>query len=70
MHKCIMVKVGEKRNTHKVCKKQRNFWKTGGSFPKYREIIINFREIGGIRNRLSEILADENVKYLREKVKF
>jgi len=34
MHKCIMVKVGEKRNTHKVCKKQVNFSKTGGTFLK------------------------------------
>src|SRR6218665_3219465 len=25
MHKCIMVKVWGKRNTHKVCKKQVNF---------------------------------------------
>ena len=30
MHKCIMVKVGGKRNTHKVCKKQVNFSKIGG----------------------------------------
>ena len=28
MHKRIMVKVGGKRNTHKVCKKQVNIWKT------------------------------------------
>src|SRR6218665_349881 len=34
MHKCIMVKVGGKRNTHKVCKKQVNFYKTGGKFVK------------------------------------
>src|SRR6218665_219781 len=30
MHKCIMVKVGGKRNTRKVCKKQVNLCKTGG----------------------------------------
>ena len=29
MRKCIMVKVGGKRNTHKVCKKLVNFSKTG-----------------------------------------
>ena len=34
MHKCIMVKVGGKRNTHKVCKKQVNFSKTGGNLSK------------------------------------
>jgi len=34
MHKCIMVKEGGKRNTHKVCKKQVNFSKTGGKFFK------------------------------------
>ena len=31
MHKCIMFKVGGKRNTRKVCKKQVNFSKTGGN---------------------------------------
>src|SRR6218665_1504600 len=30
MHKCIMVKAEGTRNTHKVCKKQVNFSKTGG----------------------------------------
>src|SRR6218665_3795112 len=34
MHKCIMVKVGGKRNTRKVCKKQVNLSKTGGKFVK------------------------------------
>src|SRR6218665_2999108 len=34
MHKCIMVKVGGKRNTHEVCKKQVNFSKTRGKFVK------------------------------------
>src|SRR6218665_1677705 len=34
MYKCIMVKVGGERNTHKVCKKQVNFSKTGGIFSK------------------------------------
>jgi len=32
MHKCIMVKVGGKRNIHKVCKKQVNFSKRGEIF--------------------------------------
>jgi len=34
MNKCIMVKVGEKRNTRKVCKKNVNFTKSGGNFAK------------------------------------
>src|SRR6218665_3948671 len=34
MHKCIMVKVGGKRNTQKACRKQVNFSKTGGKFWK------------------------------------
>ena len=34
MHKCIMVKVGGKRNTRKVCKKPVNLSKTGGKFIK------------------------------------
>ena len=47
MHKCIMVKVGGKRNTQKVCKKQVNFAKTE------REIVEsrgnnNFRETEGM----------------------
>jgi len=42
MHKCIMVKVGGKRNTRKVCKNQVNLCKTGGKFVKVgREIIIS-----------------------------
>src|SRR6218665_47675 len=40
MNKCITVKVGGKRNTHKVCKKQVKFSKTGGKFLKVGEIII------------------------------
>ena len=47
MHKCIMVKVGGKRNTHKVCKKQGNFSKTGGNFSKQRGN-NNFCKRGGI----------------------
>ena len=34
MHKRIMVKVGGKRNTRKVCKKQVNLSKTEGEFVK------------------------------------
>ena len=30
MHKCIMVKVGGKRKTHKVCKKHVNFTEVWG----------------------------------------
>src|SRR6218665_2985677 len=46
MHKCIMVKVGGKRNTRKVCKKQVNLPKTGGKFVKVGERII-FAKQGG-----------------------
>src|SRR6218665_607380 len=46
MHKCIMVKVGGKRNTRKVCKKQVNLSKTGGKFVKVGGK-NNFRETGG-----------------------
>ena len=42
MHKCIMVKVGGKRNTRKVCKKQVNLCKTGGKICQSTgEIIIS-----------------------------
>src|SRR6218665_586391 len=43
IHKCIMVKVGGKRNTQKACKKQVSFSKTGGEFLKVG-VINNFRE--------------------------
>src|SRR6218665_3573857 len=46
MHKCIMVKVGGKRNTRKVCKKQVKLSKTGGQFFKVGGN-NNFRETGG-----------------------
>ena len=36
MHKCIMVKVGGKRNTRKVCKKQVNLSKRGGKICQSR----------------------------------
>src|SRR6218665_1761044 len=36
MHKCIMVKVGGKRNTRKVCKKQMNLSKTEGKICQNR----------------------------------
>ena len=45
MHKCIMVKVGRKRNTRKVCKKQVNLSKTEGKFVKVGGN-YNFRETG------------------------
>ena len=47
MHKCIMVKVGGKRNTRKVCKKQVNLCKTGGKICQSREGNNNFRETEG-----------------------
>src|SRR6218665_3392442 len=47
MHKCITAKIGGgKRNTHKVCKKQVNFSKTGGNLVKVGGN-NNFRETGG-----------------------
>src|SRR6218665_1081626 len=46
MHKCIMVKVGGKRNTHKVCKKQVNFSKTGWGNFKMKGGNNNFRKTG------------------------
>src|SRR6218665_3152924 len=46
MHKCIMVKVGGKRNTHKVFKKQVIFSETGGKFIKVGGN-NNFRETEG-----------------------
>ena len=47
MNKCIMVKVGGEQNTHKICKKQMNFSKTGGEIWQSREGNNNFREIWG-----------------------
>jgi len=54
VRKCIMVKVGGKRITHKVCnKKQVNFSKTEGKILQSRgEIIIIFAKNGG--NALKE----------------
>jgi len=48
MRKCIMVKVGGKRNTHKVCKKQVNFWKTWEIFKSKGEIIIFAKQGGNV----------------------
>ena len=47
MHKCIMVKAEGKRNTHKVCKKQVNFSKTGGEILESSGRNNNFRETEG-----------------------
>ena len=47
MHKCIMVKVGGKRNTRKVCKKQVNLSKRGGKICESRGEIIIFAKEGG-----------------------
>ena len=49
-----MVKVGGKRNTHKACKKQVNFSKTGRKFVKVGGN-NNFRETEGIN-----VLKQEN----------
>ena len=46
MRKCIMVKLGGKRNTRKVCKKQVNLSKTLGKFVKVGGIIF-FAKQGG-----------------------
>src|SRR6218665_3986898 len=47
MHKWIMVKVGGKRNTRKVCKKQVNLCKTAGKICQSRGGNNNFSETGG-----------------------
>src|SRR6218665_3653551 len=46
MHICIMVKVGGKRNSRKVCKKQVNLCKTGGEICQSRGEIIIFAKQG------------------------
>ena len=80
MHKCIMVKVGGKRNTCKLCKKQVNLSKTEGKFVKaVGKIIIFAKQRGNVLKHgkqggnskfvSSEILADENREIFREKVK-
>src|SRR6218665_3327313 len=76
MHKCIMVKVGGKRNTQKVCKKQVNFDKTEGKFRKVGGN-NNFRETGGRENVLKQgnskfVVDDEkkgHQKFRRMKIK-
>src|SRR6218665_1274907 len=82
MHKCIMVKVGGKRNKHKICKKQVKFSKTGGKFFKVGGN-NNFCKTGGKctetgkiggnskfvvddKKKSSEISADENQEFFRE----
>ena len=52
MHKCIMVKVGGKRNIRKVCKKQVNLSKTGRKFVKVGGERIIFAKQG--RNVLKQ----------------
>src|SRR6218665_1740615 len=44
MHKCIMVKVGGKRNTRRVCKKQVNLFKRGEICQSMGEIIISSKQ--------------------------
>src|SRR6218665_1045873 len=83
MHKCIMVKVGETKNT-KTMQKHVNLPKIAGKSLKVGGK-NNFVEIGGkcievvkiggnlwwmTKKRSSEILADENRKNFREKVTF
>ena len=48
MHKCIMVRVGGKRNTHKVCKKQVNFLNTAAEILKVEGEIIIFAKQRGM----------------------
>src|SRR6218665_3489867 len=59
-----MVKVGGKRNTHKVCKKRVNFFKTEGQFFKVRGN-NNFREAGGKCTETGKIGG--NSKFVVEK---
>src|SRR6218665_3797704 len=50
MHKCIMVKVGEKGKAQKVCKNTANFTKSGGKFAKVGGNETFFRNRGEITN--------------------
>src|SRR6218665_2470911 len=47
MHKCIMVKIGGRRNTRKVCKNQVNLSKTGWEIGQSKGEIIIFAKEGG-----------------------
>src|SRR6218665_2976792 len=77
MHKCIVVKVGGKRNTHKVCKKQVNFLKTVGNifecrgkiiiFAKQRENVPKQGKQGEIRN-LWSMTKKGHQKFWRMKI--
>ena len=64
MHKCIMVKVGGKRNTHKVCKKQVNFYKTDWKFFKvggnnnFRETVGKCTESGKLGGNSKFVVDD------------
>jgi len=79
MHKCIMVKVGGKRNTHKVLKSRWIFLKQGGIFKsrgimifaKQVEIYWNRENRGEIRNLWSMTKKKKGHREIfREKVKF
>ena len=60
-----MVKVGGKRNTQKVCKKQVNFLETGVTFLKVGGQIRNLWSM--TKKRSSNILADENQHFFRKR---
>ena len=79
MHECIMVKVGGKRNTHKVLKSRWIFLKQGGIFKsrgimifaKQVEIYWNRENRGEIRNLWSMTKKKKGHREIfREKVKF
>jgi len=63
MHKCIMVKLGGNEK-HKVCKKHKNFTKSGGKFAKVGE--YNFHERGG---KFTEIATIGRMKIKKFSVK-
>src|SRR6218665_1226300 len=77
MYKCIMVKVGGKRNTHKVCKKEVNFSKTGGEICQSRGKFFSLRDggkcsetgkIGGIIEMFGRQLEKGHQKFWRMKI--
>src|SRR6218665_885782 len=73
---CVVRKIGEIK-THKVYKKRVNFTKPEGKekflewgyILKYRKWRGNSKFVANCEKRSSEFLADENRKFLSEKVK-
>jgi len=67
MNKCIMVKVGGKQNTHEVCKKQVNFYKSGDICKSRGKIIIFAKQremYWKMENRGKILKIGENSKFV------